>query len=200
MHLKIPSAKWWPFCPGKDELKTGHHDSCSDRHQGDMPYWRKFFIFMCLVVATPYPSSIKGEGINPLPAEVIWGNIKVHLYFYHSSTLKIFRLLWLTHKKDNKIQIQQSISWLLMPWRREEPGHQQPWCWLLFLEYSSLSTIMVNIDGVQMYPNMQQSNWCDKSLSQGNMINDFHHSYKHTILNWFQQVKTCCEVLVVNHI
>ena len=23
-----------------------------------------------------------------------------------------------------------SISWLLMPWRRKEPGHQQPWHWL----------------------------------------------------------------------
>ena len=24
----------------------------------------------------------------------------------------------------------RSISYLLMPWRRKEPGHQQPWCWL----------------------------------------------------------------------
>ena len=31
------------------------------------------------------------------------------------------------------------ISWLLMPWRRKEPGHQQPWYWLCrigrFLSY-----------------------------------------------------------------
>ena len=26
----------------------------------------------------------------------------------------------------------QSILWLLMAWRRKEPGHQQPWCWASF--------------------------------------------------------------------
>ena len=25
---------------------------------------------------------------------------------------------------------QETISWLLMPWRRKKPGHQQPWYWL----------------------------------------------------------------------
>ena len=29
---------------------------------------------------------------------------------------------------------QLSISWLLMSWRRKEPGHQQPWYWQLIAE------------------------------------------------------------------
>ena len=28
----------------------------------------------------------------------------------------------------------QSISWLLMSWRRKEPGHQQTWYWLCWTE------------------------------------------------------------------
>ena len=38
MHLKIPSAKWRPFCPGGDELKgyvtSGGH--CWDYYPGNL--------------------------------------------------------------------------------------------------------------------------------------------------------------------
>ena len=37
-----------------------------------------------------------------------------------------------------------SISWLLMAWRRKEPGHQYQWYWLVIPEYSGCSTRRVH--------------------------------------------------------
>ena len=68
--------------------------------------------------------------INPLRAKFFRRNINIYLHcvsFLHIDTTQVVEI---------PLQIRQeptyatsSISWLLMSWRRKEPGHQQPWYW-----------------------------------------------------------------------
>ena len=39
----------------------------------------------------------------------------------------------------------RSIPWLLMPWQRKEPGHQQPWYWLCRIN-RSLSSMRQDVN------------------------------------------------------
>ena len=65
--------------------------------------------------------------INPLRAKFVRGNIKIYLH------VMSFPQIGMSHVVEILPQVRQgttystySISWLLMSWRRNEPGHQQP--------------------------------------------------------------------------
>ena len=45
-----------------------------------------------------------------------------------------------------------SIPWLLMTWRREEPGHQQPWYWLNHTRIFNSSRVKLTYDLMWNHP------------------------------------------------
>ena len=70
------------------------------------------------------------EYFNPLRAKFFWGNINIYLHFMsvlHIDSTQVLKIL--PQVRPGPIYSTQSISWLLMSWRRKEPGHQQPWYW-----------------------------------------------------------------------
>ena len=70
------------------------------------------------------------KSINPLRAKFFRGNINIYLHFMsllHIDMTQVFKLL--PQVRPGLEYSTQSISWLLMSWRRKEPGHQQPWYW-----------------------------------------------------------------------
>ena len=71
------------------------------------------------------------QDLNPLRAKFFRGNINIYLHFV--SFLPIDTTLVveiLPQIRQEPIYFTEWISWLLMSWRRKEPGHQQPWYWL----------------------------------------------------------------------
>ena len=70
------------------------------------------------------------EDLNPLRAKFFRGNINIYLYFVsflHIDTTQVVEIL--PHIIQEHTYSTKSISWLLMSWRRKEPGHQTPWYW-----------------------------------------------------------------------
>ena len=56
------------------------------------------------------------------------GNIKIYLHlmsYLHTNKTHVVEI----PPRVRPAYSTQSISWLLMSWRRKEPGHQQPWFW-----------------------------------------------------------------------
>ena len=103
MHLKMSSAKWRPFCLGLNVLK--HSSIC--RVNG----------LMC--------EDYDRISVNPLRAKFFRGNINIYLHFVsflHIDTTQVFEIL--PQIRQEPTYSTQSISWLLMSWRRKEPGHQ----------------------------------------------------------------------------
>ena len=89
-----------------------------------------------------WPSSVLPYGIirpqwvklwcflNPLRAKFFRVNINMYLHFmtflrtYKTQVVEIPARV-----RQGPAYTTKSISWLLMSWRRKEPGHQQPWYW-----------------------------------------------------------------------
>ena len=68
--------------------------------------------------------------LNPLHAKFFRGNKNIHLHlmtFPHIDMTQVLQIL--PQVRPGPTYSTQSISLLLMPWRRKEPGHQQPWYW-----------------------------------------------------------------------
>ena len=68
--------------------------------------------------------------LNPLCAKFFRGNKYIYLHFVsflHIDTTQIVEIL--PQIRQEPTYSTQSISLLLMSWRRKEPGHQQPWYW-----------------------------------------------------------------------
>ena len=68
--------------------------------------------------------------VNPLRAKFFRGNIDIYLHFV--SFLHLYRtqvVEILPQIRQEPTYSTQSISWLLMSWRRKEPGYQQSWYW-----------------------------------------------------------------------
>ena len=68
--------------------------------------------------------------VNPLGAKFFRGHINIYLHFMsllHSDMTHVLNIL--PRVRPGPTYSQWSISWLLMSWRRKEPGHQQPWYW-----------------------------------------------------------------------
>ena len=58
------------------------------------------------------------------------GNKNIYLHFMpflHIDMTQVVEIL--PQVRPGYTYSTQSISWLLVPWRRKEPGHQQPWYW-----------------------------------------------------------------------
>ena len=68
--------------------------------------------------------------LNPLHAKFFRGNINIYLHFMaylHIDMTQVLKIL--PQVRPGLTYSAWSTSWLLMSWRRKEPGHQQPWYW-----------------------------------------------------------------------
>ena len=105
-HLGPAGPRWAPCWP---------HELC---YQGYVT---------CSVAVSKAEHILTLYGLNFSESE----GTKAYIYIIcHSSTLTWYR--WLKSFLKYDCTHLQSISWVLMPWRRKEPGHQQPWyllCW-----------------------------------------------------------------------
>ena len=64
---------------------------------------------------------------NPLHAKFLRENINIYLdflSFLHTNKTQVVEIP--PQAKEGPRYSIKSISWLLMSWRRKEPGHQQP--------------------------------------------------------------------------
>ena len=87
-------------------------------------------MFRCIFVNEKFSILIKMSLINLLRANFFRGNINIYLpfmSFLHIDVTQVLKIL-LQVRQGPTYSI-QSISWLLMYWRRKEPGHQQQWYW-----------------------------------------------------------------------
>ena len=67
---------------------------------------------------------------NPLRGKFFRGNINIYFHFVSFLRIDMTQVLKiLPQVREGPIYSVYSISWLLMTWRRKEPGHQQPWYW-----------------------------------------------------------------------
>ena len=72
---------------------------------------------------------------SPLHAKFFRGNINIILYLHYVIPPHCHETgSWNPSSSNPRIYLFYivNISWLLMTWRRKEPGHQQPWyllCW-----------------------------------------------------------------------
>ena len=68
--------------------------------------------------------------LNSLRAKFFRGKINIYLHFMsllHIDMTQVLKIL--PQVRPGPTYSTKSISWLLMSWRRKEPGHQQPWYW-----------------------------------------------------------------------
>ena len=83
------------------------------------------------LVSTEYATfGTRGVSFNPLRAKFYRGNINIYLHFVsflHIVAAQVVEIL--LQIKQEPTYSTELISWLLMSWRRNEPGHQQPWYW-----------------------------------------------------------------------
>ena len=109
MHLKMSSVKWHPFCFGINvSMTTEQYNSLG---------LLSIFYSVCAIL-TLYVLNFFGENIN----------IYLHIMsFLHINKTQVVEIP--PRVKQGPAYWTQSISWLLMSWRRKEPGHQQPWYW-----------------------------------------------------------------------
>ena len=86
--------------------------------------------FTFLTQNPPSQSRSVTSFINPLHAKFCRENINMYLHFMslrHIDMTQVLKIL--PHVRPRPTYATWSISWLLMSWRRKEPGHQQPWYW-----------------------------------------------------------------------
>ena len=66
--------------------------------------------------------------VNPLRAKFLRGNIYLHfMLFLHIVKTQVVEIL--PQIRQGPTHFTESTSWLLVSWRRKEPGHQQLWYW-----------------------------------------------------------------------
>ena len=65
---------------------------------------------------------------------------KTYLYFFSFLKYEMAQVVESLPHGGKNLPISHSIPWLLMTWRRKEPGHQQPCYWPNILVCSGLST------------------------------------------------------------
>ena len=88
--------------------------------------------FLCLL---PWLNFCPNSDVNSLRAKFFRWKINIYLQFMSSIRIdmtQVFKIL--PDVRPGPTYSTQSISWLLMSWRREEPGHQQPWYWPSYTE------------------------------------------------------------------
>ena len=73
---------------------------------------------------------LAGYQVNPLRAIFFRENRNIYLYFMsflHTNKTQVVEIP--PRVRQGPDYYTKLISWLLMSWRRKEPGHQQPWHW-----------------------------------------------------------------------
>ena len=76
------------------------------------------------------PLLLTWMNFNPLHAKFLRKNINIYLHFMsflHTNKTQVVEIP--PRVRQGPAYSTQSISWLLMSWRRKDPGHQQPWYW-----------------------------------------------------------------------
>ena len=89
------------------------------------------------------------ENINSLLTEFFWGNIKIYVQFVSFHHCKM--------EDRYPCILHGQISWLLMTWRHQGQGHQQPWYWPMEYNIVGSAAEGLNISGVVR-------KWCDDHL------------------------------------
>ena len=121
MTLKMSSGKWRPFCLSLIMLRVSVCFSFVSPFE--LPHHSKLYL-QFLYRDSQYCI------INPLRAKFLRENINIYLHFMsflHTDKTQVVEIPpWV---RQGPAYSTQSISWLLMSWRRKEPGHQQPWYW-----------------------------------------------------------------------
>ena len=140
LHLKISSAKWWPFCLRPNMLTHWpltiwqSFKKCSFwTHLTD--WYHEYLLWNC-----PKGNVIRRNWrwvkIGSYNGLVPSGSIRSNWQVSNGSgngLLPNHGVLNLSVRGQSFLGLTRSISWLLMPWRRKEPGHQQPWYWLCII-------------------------------------------------------------------
>ena len=99
----------------------------------DIRIERRQVVFLCWMQDSKTKSKkskSKKTLFNPLRAKFFRGNINIYLHFVsflHIDTTQVIEIL--PQIRQGSTYSTYSISWLLMSWRRKEPGHQQPRYW-----------------------------------------------------------------------
>ena len=91
-----------------------------------LPIWNRSWI---LKIKTKTPAQIC-KLINPLRDKFFRESINIYSYFVsylHIDTTPVIEILLQIRQEPSYST--ESISWLLMFWRRKEPGHEQLWYW-----------------------------------------------------------------------
>ena len=105
-----------------------HTTKCSHyrNRQPQRWLWWGYSGYICMIM-------LDDNKVDPLRAKLLIGKINIYSHFMsflHTDFAQPvgINLLW---NKDWPV-LQKSISWLMMPWRRKERGHQQPYwlCWI----------------------------------------------------------------------
>ena len=66
--------------------------------------------------------------INPLHSKFFTGDKNIYLHFMsflHSDMTQVVEIL--SYARKGPTDSTWAIPWVLLSWRRKEPGHQQPW-------------------------------------------------------------------------
>ena len=92
------------------------------------------------------PWSRKHRIFNALQIKLFSKNVNSYSKFLslpHTDMTQVVEIL--CHVRKGLTYSTTSISWVLMSWRRLEPGHQQPWYWPSSTKISRSRTLKVNI-------------------------------------------------------
>ena len=73
---------------------------------------------------------ISSPNFKPLRSKFFRGNINMYLHFVSFLKIETTQVVEILPQiRQEPTNSTWSITWLLMSWRRKEPGHQQPWYW-----------------------------------------------------------------------
>ena len=71
---------------------------------------------------------VYGPAINPLGDDFLRGSINMYLHFISFLRIDVTQVVEiLPHVRQGPTSSTQSIPWVLMSWRRKEPGHHHSW-------------------------------------------------------------------------
>ena len=115
--ILIPFPKWC-IPKGPIEYKLTFVELMAWRRTCDKLLSEKWWHSFLTHIRVTWP-----QWVNTLHADLFWGHIQLLLYF---PTKKCPMSLMSFVMDDKGMFILESIPWLVMTWRSEEPGHLQP--------------------------------------------------------------------------
>ena len=128
ISLKITYLKFHSNFPGANELKYWLPFLSPIIWSLPGNAWRWDLGWSRVGRLSPGPVAEKiTKTFNPLCAKFFRGNINIYLHFtslFHTETTEVHEIF--LRVRRGPTYSNKSISWLLITWRRKEPGHQQP--------------------------------------------------------------------------